>query len=174
MLSIGSAAYTVDGTLMGTFTANLETIPGASGYPDTMAWWAANPAAWAAARADPQPPEVAMANYEHWLRGLPDPPVFVGYPAGFDFMFVYWYLMKYVGSSPFALMALDVRTYAMALLTRPYKECGLAKIAALWPRDQPHTHVALDDAIEQGEIFCRMLQERLGTRSLPGGDTHDC
>jgi hypothetical protein len=28
-----------------------------------------------------------------------------------------------------------------------------------WFDDVPHTHVALDDAIEQGTLFCNMLAE---------------
>jgi hypothetical protein len=173
MLSIGSAAYTVDATLLGTFSANLETIPGSSAHPDATAWWAAHPEAWAAARRDLQPPEVAMGHYERWLSALPGQPVFVGYPAGFDFMFVYWYLMTFVGSSPFRRMALDVRTYAMALLALPYGDCSREDIAGRWSQTRPHTHNALDDAIEQGEIFCALLQERLGNRHLPEGETHD-
>jgi len=36
-------------------------------------------------------PETAMRRYVLWLKALPGKPVFVGYPAGFDFLFVYWY-----------------------------------------------------------------------------------
>jgi hypothetical protein len=28
-----------------------------------------------------------------------------------------------------------------------------------WFKDLPHTHVALDDALEQGYLFCNMLAE---------------
>jgi len=42
--------------------------------------------------------------------------VFVGYLAAFDFMFVHWYLVRFTGSSPFSHSALDIKTYAMALL----------------------------------------------------------
>jgi len=37
----------------------------------------------------------------------PGKPVFVGYPAGFDFLFVYWYLIRFTGESPFSFSALD-------------------------------------------------------------------
>lgn len=161
MLSIGSAAYTADKTRLATFTANLHPLPGATGHPETMAWWAQHPAAWAACRNNLQPPEEAMRRYDHWLRQLPGKPIFVGYPAAFDFMFVYWYLMKLVGDSPFARLALDVRSYAMAVLGKAYQECGRDNMPARWLGEAPHTHVALDDAIEQGEIFGMMLQENL-------------
>jgi hypothetical protein len=38
MLSIGSAAYTADKVLLSTFSANLETLPGAQPHPKTAAW----------------------------------------------------------------------------------------------------------------------------------------
>jgi hypothetical protein len=31
-----------------------------------------------------------------------------------------------------------------------------------WFDPVPHTHVALDDAIEQGRLFCNMLRANLG------------
>src|SRR4029450_11984600 len=74
MLSFASAAYSPDKTLIGTFAANLETLPGASGHPDTMAWWSTQPEAWEACRQDPQPPEAAMRAYLAWLKGLPGRP----------------------------------------------------------------------------------------------------
>jgi hypothetical protein len=30
-----------------------------------------------------------------------------------------------------------------------------------WFARYPHTHIALDDAIEQGALFCNMLSENL-------------
>jgi hypothetical protein len=159
MLSIGSAAYLADKTRLATFSANLHQLPGATSHPETMAWWAQQPEAWAACRTNLLSPEEAMRRYDQWLRQLPGKPIFVGFPAGFDFMFVYWYLMKFVGDSPFARLALDTRTYAMAVLGKTYQECGRDNMPARWLGEAPHTHVALDDAIEQGEIFCMMLQE---------------
>ena len=57
-----------------------------------------------------------MADYVNWIKGLGGKPVFVAYPAGFDFLFVYWYLIRFTGASPFSHSALDMKTYAMALL----------------------------------------------------------
>jgi hypothetical protein len=39
MLSFGSAAYTGGKELTGTFSANLETLPGATADPKTAEWW---------------------------------------------------------------------------------------------------------------------------------------
>ena len=161
LLSFASAAYRADKTLLATFSANLHTLPGATGHPDTMAWWQTQPEAWAAARADLQDPAVALPAYRDWLRALPGPPVFVAYPAAFDFLFVYWYLIRFAGDSPFSFSALDIKTYAMALLCQDFRQSVKRNMPPRWFDPLPHTHRALDDAIEQGALFCNMLAENL-------------
>ena len=161
LLSFASAAFRADKTLLGTFSANLETLPGAAGHPDTMQWWGTQPEAWDACRTDLGRPEVIMPEYCSWLDQLPGRPVFVAYPAAFDFMFVYWYLMHFVGRSPFSHSALDIKTFAMALLRQEYGGSAKRHMPDRWIPDRPHTHLALDDAIEQGELFCNMLAESL-------------
>jgi hypothetical protein len=161
MLSFGSAAYLANKTLIGTFSANLNELPGAVADPKTAQWWSTQPAAWAACRQNPEPPEAAMRRYITWLKGLPGKPVFVGYPASFDFLFVYWYLIRFAGESPFSFSALDIKTYAMALLKKDYRKSTKAGMPKHWFDPHRHTHIALDDAIEQGELFCNMLAENL-------------
>ena len=161
MLSFGSAAYLADKTLIGTFTANLETLPGAEPDPRTTEWWRTQPAAWKACRENPQSPAVVMPQYVTWLKELPGPPVFVGYPAVFDFMFVYWYLMRFAGENPFSYTALDIKTYAMAMLRKDYRETVKRNMPQAWFDPLPHTHCALEDALEQGALFCRYASLRI-------------
>src|SRR2546428_3054384 len=85
MLSFASAAYGADKVLHATFSANLETLPGAAGHAETMRWWAEHRVAWEASRTNLESPEAAMRRYLKWLRSLQARPVFVAYPAGFDF-----------------------------------------------------------------------------------------
>jgi hypothetical protein len=164
LLSLGSAAYTPDKRLVSTFSANLELLEGAAPDPKTAAWWATQPAAWAACRHDPEAPAAAMARYVAWIGTLPGKPVFVAYPAGFDFLFVYWYLMRFVGESPFSHSALDMKTYAMAVLGTGYRESTKRNMPKAWFDPLPHSHVALDDAIEQGALFCNMLAANRAVR----------
>ena len=159
MLSIGAAAYTADKVLISTFSANLETLPGAQPHPKTAEWWATQPEAWGACRKDLELPEPAMTRYVTWIKSLDGKPVFVAYPAAYDFMFVYWYLMKYVGESPFSHSALDIKSFAMAVLKSNYRDSTKRNMPKRWFEDLPHTHVALSDAIEQGALFCNMLKE---------------
>jgi len=159
MLSFASAAYTADKRLIATFSANLQTLPGAAAHPETAAWWATQPEAWAACRSDQEAPETAMRRYVEWIATLPGKPVFVGYPAGFDFLFVYWYLIRFTGSSPFSFSALDIKSYAMAVLGTAFRDTTKRRMPKAWFDPLPHTHVALDDAIEQGALFCNMLRD---------------
>jgi hypothetical protein len=160
MLSFASAAYTADKKLVSTFSANLELLPGASGDPKTMEWWRSQPRAWEACRADLRDPAEAMPAYVKWIKSLAGKPVFVAYPVAFDFLFVYWYLIHFAGESPFSHSALDIKTLAMALLGTEYRESVKRNMPKEWFDPMPHTHVALDDAIEQGALFCNMLAER--------------
>jgi len=160
MLSIGSAAFDEDANLIATHEANLETLPGASQHPETMQWWSTQKEAWENCRKNLQKPELAMIDYVNWLNDLPGRPVFVAYPAGFDFSFVYWYLIKFIGKSPFSFSALDIKSFAMAKLGSKFHETTKKKMPKKWFSKQlKHSHVALDDAIEQGYLFMNIFKD---------------
>jgi len=160
MLSLASAAYLADKTLHSTFTVNLETLPGATQDERTMKWWQDFPDAWAKCRENVQSPEQAMRAYLAWLQSLPGRPLFLGFPASWDFMWVYWYLFRFTGERPFREHAIDVRSYAMGMRRVTFAETTRTYLPKRWfDEGLPHTHVALDDAIEQGAMFCNMLAE---------------
>ena len=46
----------------------------------------------------------------------------------------------------------------MAQMRKPYGMRGKRSMSAEWLDPVSHTHLALDDAIEQGRLFCRMLR----------------
>ncbi|QVL31461.1 3'-5' exoribonuclease [Telmatocola sphagniphila] len=157
MLSFGSAAFAADKTLLGTFEANLATLPGAVEDPTTKEWWNTQPEAWAACHTNLQEPDAAMKSYVNWVKSLPGKPVFVAYPAGFDFLFMYWYMIRFAGESPFSFSALDIKSYAMAVLKCDYKKAVKKNMPKHWFENQPHNHKALEDAIGQGILFCNLL-----------------
>ena len=163
MLSFASAAFTAEKEMISTFSANLETLDAAAGHPETMKWWQTQPEAWSACRLNLESPALAMKRYLDWLKALPGKPVFLGYPAAYDFMFVYWYLIRFCGESPFSHSALDIKSFAMALLKKDYRFCSKKNMPPHWFDELPHTHVALDDAIGQGALFCNMLAEHLNS-----------
>lgn len=158
MLSFGSAAFSADRKLLGTFTANLELLPGAVQDPRTMAWWDEHKPAYESTRLFCQMPQLAMPKYADWLESLPGDPVFVAYPAAFDFMFVYWYLIRFAGRCPFSFSALDIKSFAMAVMKSDFKDTTKSRMPKNWFVTKKQTHIALDDAIEQGELFLNILE----------------
>jgi DNA polymerase III alpha subunit (gram-positive type) len=85
--------------------------------------------------------------------------VFVAYPAGFDFTYMFWYMMRFAERCPFSWSALDIKTLAFAMTGLPYRKAIKPRLPKHWFDELPHTHVALDDAIEQGALFCNMLAD---------------
>jgi hypothetical protein len=162
MLSLASAAYRADKTVVATYTANLDALPGAAPDPETQKWWQQFPDAWAACRRDTRPAEVVMPDYLAWLKQLPGRAVFLGWPASWDFMWVYWYLVRYTRERPFRENALDIRSYAMGMRKCDFRLTTRTYLPKRWfDPGLAHTHVALDDALEQGALFCNMLAENL-------------
>ena len=159
MLSFASVALDRSGTELGSFSANLKTLPGAEGDPKTMAWWQTQPAAWEACRKEPRDPAEAMPAYVDWVEALPGKPVFVAFPLLFDMMFVYWYLIRFVGRSPFSHSGIDIKTLAyVGMGGNYYRSATKRNMPRHWlPPRTRHTHVALDDAREQGELFINIL-----------------
>ena len=99
--------------------------------------------------------------------------MFVAYPAGFDFTFVYWYCHRFAGRSPFSHSALDVKTLAMAVLGTRFHETAKRAMPRRWFDPLPHTHVALDDAIEQGALFCNILAEVRAKAKAPAAEPEE-
>ena len=165
ILSLASAAYQSDQTLVSTFSVNLETLPGAEGDAATLAWWKSKPNAWSVCRHEPEPPGSAIPEYVEWLDHLPGRPVYVGYPAAAGYAFVSWYLHRFAGRNPFGRGALDLRTMSMVLLGRPYHLSKMRQMPDAWTHDSPpRTYVALDDALSTGRLFCHMLE---ASKALP-------
>lgn len=159
ILSLASAAFLDDKTLLTTFSVNLEVLSDGVENEITMAWWQQYPEAWLATRQHCLPPEEGMANYVHWLNELPGCPIFVGYPIAFDFSFVVYYLERFTGKNPFGFSAIDLRSLFMGLNKTSYLKSSKHHWPSHWFENKPHTHIALDDAMEQGTVFCNMLGE---------------
>ena len=57
----------------------------------------------------------------------------------------------------------------MALLKTEFRATVKRTMPRRWFDPLPHRHIALDDAIEQGALFCNMLAEN--TRRPPEDET---
>lgn len=161
MLQLGAVAFDGNGRRLSKFVVNLERLPAAGQHPDTMLWWSERQEIYEKTRFNLMAPAQAMKDFAEWLETLPSPlPVAVCYPATFDFMFVYWYLINFNGHSPFSFAALDLKTLAWAMLNRPFRKIGKRHMPRKWlDGTTPHSHDALDDAHGQGQMLFNMLRD---------------
>jgi len=164
MLSFGSAIFNRGGNIVGEFEANLKRLPDAKEDKGTMEWWKTQPKAWGYCRRNQIEPKLAMDSYLAHLKQIKNKHhknlVCIGYPITFDFMFVYWYLIKFTGECPFSFAGLDVKTIAMLLMKIPYKEVSKKSMPKRWfVNTIKHSHTPLQDAEGQGRLFCNMLFE---------------
>ena len=107
-------------------------------------------------------PEIAMTEACRWVKenaGTAQ-PVLVAYPLSFDWTWLYWYFVRFSeDGSPFDYSrCFDIKTALAVKASIPISEAGRSRLPpALTPRHQ-HTHHALDDAIEQAEIFANVFE----------------
>jgi hypothetical protein len=172
MLSFGLAAFTLDKRLVATFSRNLELLDGADVDERTTKWWAqeSQVEAYRKCREGLVSPRAAMVEAKSWLDEMRafGRPIVCGAPSGFDFTFMYYYFQRFLGESPIGFASLDLRSYAAAVMKRQYRHVGKRQYPAEWiDADLPHTHVALDDAIEQGCILINMMRSNLGLEAVP-------
>ncbi len=107
-------------------------------------------------------PESAMTEAARWVRQIAgqDTPVLVAYPLSFDWAWLYWYFVRFSAEgSPFNhSRCFDIKT-AFAIKARvPIANAGRSKLLrSLYPTSR-HTHHALEDAIEQAQIFANVFE----------------
>jgi len=170
MLSIGIVALhpkTLEET--GRFYRTLQRLPDAQCNAKTMAWWDQHIDYYVQARKDPQDPKLVMEEMHafvkhqcrlHLVDGKGPIPVFMAYPAGFDFSFVYYYSHRFVGESIFGFSSLDFKSFAMGMLGGEFTNVKLANYPEEWKTELPHTHNALEDALQQADIFRKAMAWR--------------
>jgi hypothetical protein len=114
-------------------------------------------------------PERAMTDAYLWVREVAksDRPVLVAYPLSFDWSWLYWYFVRFSAHrSPFGFSeCFDIKTAVAVKGHIPIGEAGRAQLPQSLRSDREHSHNALDDAIEQAEIFAKVFE----SEGLNGG-----
>ncbi|AKN75697.1 exonuclease [Streptomyces sp. PBH53] len=104
---------------------------------------------------------VALAEFTAWVREVSAgaQPVMCGYPAAYDWTFLYWYLIRFTGSSPFGHSGcLDMKTLYATKAGLPLRAVAKGTMPRELLSRRRHTHHALDDAIEQAELFANLMK----------------
>jgi hypothetical protein len=107
-------------------------------------------------------PDTAMNEAFEWIQHASGAgnPVLVAYPLSFDWTWLYWYFMRYsIRGSPFGhSRCFDLKTAVAVKTSRTISSSGRAKLPLRFASDRPHTHNAIDDAVEQAEIFANIFE----------------
>lgn len=111
-------------------------------------------------RLEGRDPTEAMRACAAWVdeRAQGKTPVLVGYPLGFDWSFLAYYFTVFAGRSPFGhSRGFDTKTAAALLTGVPVGAAGRAGLPAALQSTRPHTHGALDDALEQADVLANVM-----------------
>jgi ribonuclease T len=106
-------------------------------------------------------PKEAMTAFRDWLLSVATAakPVFIGFNATFDWAFVNFYFHEYLGENPFGFGGIDIKSYYMGMTGCAWEDTRSSRIRPELKGPSPHTHNALDDAVEQAEMFKRMREK---------------
>jgi hypothetical protein len=107
-------------------------------------------------------PELAMTQAFDWINEYAGgaKPVLVAYPLSFDWTWLYWYFIQFCkAGSPFDYSrCFDIKTALAVKAGIPISEAGRSRLDASLSSKREHTHHAVDDAIEQAEIFANIFE----------------
>lgn len=107
-------------------------------------------------------PERAMTEASQWVRKASGDrqPILIAYPLSFDWSWLYWYFIRFSSDgSPFKHSScFDMKTAFSVKSGLPVSKSGRSHLFPELRSRQAHTHHALDDAIEQAEIFANLFK----------------
>lgn len=109
-----------------------------------------------------KPPAEAMQSLADWVTGCTPPDaraVFAAFNAPFDWSFVNHYFHTCLGRNPFGHNALDMKAYYMGLTGCDWAATSMQAVTRRYLGERSLTHHALRDALDQAELFRRMLAE---------------
>lgn len=108
------------------------------------------------------PPQLAMERFDTWIQDAVGPgrqPVFVGFNAAFDWMFVADYFDRFLGRNPFGHAPLDIKAYYMGAADVPFGATSRRELAQRYPDLPSLAHHARQDAIDQAYLFRRIRND---------------
>lgn len=105
-------------------------------------------------------PVEAMRLFAEWVEeSVPDGhrPVFVGFNAPFDWMFVADYFARHTERNPFGYSALDIKAFAMGRTGSTWAATSMSRLAPTYLDGRSLSHHALADAQDQAELFRALM-----------------
>jgi hypothetical protein len=107
-------------------------------------------------------PQQAMNEAFQWVNEIAGEgkPVLAAFPLSFDWAWLYWYFVQFSSlGSPFNhSRCYDMKTAYAVKACVPIADAGRSNLLPFLRPAREHTHNALDDAIEQAEIFANIFE----------------
>jgi hypothetical protein len=107
-------------------------------------------------------PQRAMTDACRWVKNIAGRarPVLVAYPLSFDWTWLYWYFIQFSEEgSPFKYSScFDIKTALAVKAGVPISSAARSRLDPSLRSRRSHSHHALDDAIEQAEIFANVFE----------------
>jgi len=114
-------------------------------------------------------PAEAMREFAQWIRDVVPPqthrPVFVGFNAVFDWMFVNEYFVRYGIENPFGHGGLDIKSYYVGMMGSTWEQTSMRHLSPKYLAGRPLSHNALGDARDQAELFRRISEDAAALRT---------
>lgn len=114
-------------------------------------------------------PKQAMEEFAQWIRDVVPPqthrPVFVGFNAVFDWMFVNEYFVRYDVENPFGHGGLDIKSYYVGMMGSTWEQTSMRHLSPKYLAGRPLSHNALGDARDQAELFRRISEDAAALRA---------
>jgi ribonuclease T len=98
----------------------------------------------------------AMLLFADWMRAnVPDgdKPIFVGFNAPFDWMFVCDYFERFTAGNPFGHSAVDIKAYYFGMTGGTWADTSMRYLGPKYLAGRELSHNALNDARDQAELF---------------------
>ncbi|WP_200959587.1 exonuclease [Bosea sp. Root670] len=107
-------------------------------------------------------PSAIMTEASRWVKHVAGNarPILVAYPVSFDWAWLYWYFTNFsADGSPFGhSQCFDIKTALAVKAKTTIANSGRSKVPSSLASRRPHTHHAIDDAVEQAEIFANIFE----------------
>jgi DNA polymerase III epsilon subunit-like protein len=113
------------------------------------------------------PPRIALEKFESWILSnlsSSSRAIFTAFNAPFDWMFINDYFHKYLGRNPFGHSAIDIKSFFMGLTGVYWSLTSMRFIGKRYLGGKALSHNALEDALNQADIFEQMLAEARSTK----------
>lgn len=147
MVEIGAVAFDKEGKFDNTFYGQLRPLSGAK-------WDEGALFSFGRTRAETlafEPAQLTINKFNKWVKQF-ERPMFISDNAGFDWMFVCWYMWHFVNENPFG--------FSSTSLTSFYKGITKDMFASFKHlRKTKHDHNPVNDAMGNAEAFLTIINK---------------